>query len=118
VELYTFGVDPNRRISNRTTTHPTATVAPVIRVPSTTSTTADIFGKGIKRDATLFPIYQNEVLNDILHRACLNQARPKDVQLVLHHTLIHILAEDIALFKDKQKYMYAVLSTKVKLHHG
>jgi hypothetical protein len=118
LEFDTFRVDPINRPSNRNTTYPAPTVAPVIRMASTASPPADIFRKGIKRDATLFPILQDEALNDIWHRAFLNQARAQDVQQVLDHTYIPILAEDIDLFQEKQKYMYAVLSTKVKTDRG
>ena len=78
----------------------------------------DVFKRGIKRDPSVFPTLKDEKLNDQWHRSFANQARAQDISDVLDITYIPSSAVDIALFEEKQKYLYAVLEAKVETAKG
>ena len=79
---------------------------------------ADIFKRGIKRDPSVFPALKDEKLNDQWHRSFANQARAQDISDVLDTTYTPSTAADVALFEEKQKYLYAVLEAKVETAKG
>jgi hypothetical protein len=89
---------------------PAATVQP--RSP------VDTFRRGIKRDPSAFPILKEEKLNDTWHRAMMIQARAQGVELVFDPNYIPITPEDQALFREMQKYVYAVLETVLRTDRG
>jgi hypothetical protein len=79
---------------------------------------ADILRRGIKRDPTLFPVLKDEKFNDSWHRSFVNQARAQDVSEVLDATYQPKTPNDIELFTEKQKYVYAILESKVLTDRG
>ena len=78
----------------------------------------EIFKRGIKRDPSLFPTLKDEKYHDVWHRSFATQARAQDVADVLDESYTPTSAEDIALFTEKQKYLYAVLESKVLTDRG
>jgi hypothetical protein len=79
---------------------------------------AQMFKRKIKVDATLFPVLKDEKFHDIWHRSFVNQARAQDLSEVLDPTYVPVTPEDINLFTEKQKFLYAVLETKVLTDRG
>ena len=102
------------------TTSTTATTA-TARPTSATGlsfTPADIFRRGIKRDPTLFPTLKDEKFNDSWHRSFVNQARAQDVSEVLDADYAPKTTSETDLFNEKQKYVYALLESKVLTDRG
>ena len=90
---------------------------------SSTSTTsqyspADLFRRGIKRDQSLFPTLKDERFNDQWHRSFVNQARAQDVSEVLDSNYKPTTPDEKDLFIEKQKYVFAVLESKVLTDKG
>ena len=56
--------------------------------------------------------------HDVWHRSFNTQAVPQDATEVLDETYVPKTADDIALFSEKQKYLYAVLESKVLTDQG
>ena len=88
-EFDEFRISPTY-IATRT---PTALSLPAIHKtgPNTSAnpnsySPADIFRRGIKKDATLFPVLKDEKFNDSWHRSFVNQARAQDLSEVLDPT--------------------------------
>lgn len=74
---------------------------------------ADMFRKGIKRDPSLFPTLKDEKFNDSWHRSFETQARAQDVYNVLDASYSPASQEEMELFTEQKKYVYAVLESKV-----
>jgi hypothetical protein len=66
------------------------------------------FQRGIKRDISLFPTLKQDKQWDVWQRAVYAQARAQDLIEVLTATYVPITLADQDLFREKQKYMYAV----------
>jgi hypothetical protein len=79
---------------------------------------ADHFRRGIKKDPSIFPTLKDEKYHDIWHRSFINQARAQDVSDVLDESYLPLTSDDLALFTEKQKYLYAVLEAKVLTDRG
>jgi hypothetical protein len=79
---------------------------------------ADIFRRGIKREPTLFPILEDEKFNDSWHGSFVNQARSQDVYEVLDGSYKPKSQSEMDLFTEKQKYVYAILESKVLKDRG
>jgi hypothetical protein len=79
---------------------------------------AKMFRRGIKRDAMLFPTLKDKKFNDSWHRSFINQAMAQDVSEVLDPTYVPNSPQDKELFTEKQKYVYAVLESKVLTDSG
>ena len=79
---------------------------------------AELFRRGIKRDPSLFPTLKDEKLNDTWHRSFSNQARAQDVSEVLDPLYTPTTTEERDLFIEKQKFLYAVLESKVLTDRG
>ena len=90
----------------------TAALATPLRSP------ADFFRRGIKRDSAVFPVLKDEKFNDTWHRSFANQARAQDVMEILDATYVPETPEQVELFNEKQKYMYAILEQKVLTDRG
>ena len=92
----------------------------VLSAPSATNkyTPAALFKRGIKRDPSLFPTLKDEKYNDTWHRSFATQARAQDVSEVLDDKYKPTTQEQRDLFLEKQKYVYAVLESKVLTDHG
>ena len=95
--------------------------------PSTTATTtggASIcspvteFKKGIKHDPSLFPVLQDQKQWDEFCHSTIGQAAAQDVSDVLDHVYVPGTVDEINLFKEKQKYMYAVFLKTFKTAKG
>ena len=81
-------------------------------------TPVEIFKRGIKRDPSLFPTLKDDRQHDVWHRQLNIQAHAQDVARVLDHTFTPSNPDDEALFKEQNKYMYAVLSDVVRTDKG
>ena len=82
--------------------------------PSTSKfSKVDLFRKGIKRDPSLFPTLKDEKFNDSWHRSFMTQARAQDVDKVLDESYVPGTQEEQDLFAEQQKYLYAVLESRV-----
>ena len=79
---------------------------------------AESFRRGIKRDPSLFPELKDERHNDAWHRSFMTQARAQGVDDALDVAYVPNTVEAMDLFQEKQKYLYAVLETKVKTDRG
>jgi hypothetical protein len=66
----------------------------------------------------LFPILKDEKFNDTWHRSFSNQARAQDLSQILDSAYKPTTAEDKELFEEKQKFLYAVLESKVLTDRG
>jgi hypothetical protein len=66
------------------------------------------FKRGIKRDIGLFPALKQDKQWDVWQRATIAQARAQDLSEVLDTSYLPVTPGDQALFREKQKYMYAV----------
>ena len=86
--------------------------------PASKTSPADSFRRGIKRDLTLFPELKDERLNDAWHRSFMTQARAQGVDDALDESFVPSTVEEKELFQEKQKYLYAVLESKVKTDRG
>ena len=91
---------------------------PPLTKAAPTYTPADLFRRGIKRDPTLFPTLKDEKFNDNWHRSFVNQARAQDVSEVLDPLYEPMDDNSRELFIEKQKYVYAILESKVLTDRG
>jgi hypothetical protein len=78
----------------------------------------EMFCCGIKRDATLFPTLKDDKYHDIWHPSFKTQATAQAVSEVLDDSYVPIAPDDIALFQEKQKNLYAVLESNVLTNRG
>ena len=78
----------------------------------------DLFRRGIKRDPSLFPQLKEEKFNDSWHRTFETQARAQDVYNVLDPNYKPMSQEEMDLFVEQQKYVYAVLESRVLTDYG
>ena len=76
------------------------------------------FKKGIKRDPASFTIMKDNKQWDSVHRTLKAQTNYQDVADVLDPNYLPKLTEDIALFDEKQKYMYSVLKKILQTDEG
>ncbi len=116
-----YRIDPSKIfISGKSTPSPSppapsssSTRSGTSSTASTSSTSrytpAELFKRGIKRDPSLFPVLKDERFNDQWHRSFNTQAHAQDVQNVLNPKYKPTTPELIDLFKEQQKYVYAVL---------
>ena len=86
--------------------------------PSSSYSPADIFRRGIKKDASLFPVLKDEKFNDSWHRSFVNQARAQDLSEVLDPAYKPKTPSEEELFIEKQKFVYAILESKVHTDRG
>jgi hypothetical protein len=84
----------------------------------TAPTPVDLFKRGIKRDPSVYPTLQDELWNDNWHHYFANQARAQDLSDVLNAAYVPTTSAEQDLFQEKQKYLYAVLESKVKTAKG
>ena len=116
-----FRIDPKYYAPS--TSHPLSSPPAASGTRSSTSTShllnpVELFRRGIKRDATLFPTLKDDKYHDIWHQSFKTQATAQAVSEVLDENYVPTGADDIALFQEKQKYVYAVLETKVMTDRG
>ena len=77
-----------------------------------------MFRRSVKKDPSLFPTLKDDEYFGIWYRSFNTQAAAQDVAEVLDESYVPITADDIALFAEKQKYVYAVLKSKVSTDRG
>jgi hypothetical protein len=87
-------------------------------VMSSTQTELATFRKGIKRDASLFPVMNQDSQWDSWNRSIVSIARAQAVEQVLDSTYVPVLLEEIALFNEKQKYLYSVFERTLQSDKG
>jgi hypothetical protein len=97
--------------------YPTVPVNPNA-VMSSTQTELATFRKGIKRDASLFPVMNQDSQWDSWNRSIVSIARAQAVEQVLDSTYVPVLLEEIDLFKEKQKYLYSVFERTLQSDKG
>ena len=73
---------------------------------------------GIKRDATQFTIFKDDAAWDNWNCSTIAQARAQDVEQVLDPSYVPSSADEISLFEEKQKYMYAVFEKTLLTDKG
>ena len=115
-EFDLFRIDPTNLL--RVTAATTATSAPRTNSSSIKYTAVDLFRRGIKRDPSLFPQLKDEKYNDNWHRTFETQARAQDVHNVVNPNYKPMTQEEMDLFVEQQKYVYAVLESKVLTDFG
>jgi hypothetical protein len=77
-----------------------------------------MFRRAIKKDPSLFPTLKDDKYHDTWHRSFNTQAMAQDVSDILDQNYVPQSADDIALFTEKQKFVYAVLESKVLTDRG
>lgn len=113
-----------RAIVNR----PDSTTSTTVPAASTTSTSSNtstsmyspvaMFRRAIKKDPSLFPTLKDDKFHDVWHRSFNTQAVAQDVSDVLNEAYVPTTSDDIALFTEKKKFIYAVLESKVLTDRG
>jgi hypothetical protein len=76
------------------------------------------FKKGIKRDPASFTVMKDSKQWDSVHRTLKAQTCYQDVDDILDPCYQPTTAEDIALFAEKQKYMYSVFEQTLQTDKG
>jgi hypothetical protein len=76
------------------------------------------FKKGIRRDPASFTVMKESKQWDSVHRMLKAQACYQDVDDILHPCYRPTTTEDIALFAEKQKYMYSVFERMLQTDEG
>jgi hypothetical protein len=76
------------------------------------------FKKGIKRDPASFTVLKDNKQWDSVHRTLKAQTCYQDVGDILNPRYVPQTTEDIALFHEKQKYMYSVLERILQTDEG
>ncbi len=81
-------------------------------------TPVDEFKRGIKRDASQFPVFKDEAKWDLFQRSMLATAPSQGVENTLDASYKPTTVDDIALFEEQQKFMYAVLVKSLQTDFG
>jgi hypothetical protein len=89
---------------------------PGVATPARSS--VDTFLKGVKRDASAFLVLKDEKLNDEWHRSMINVARLQGVERVFNPDYVPANPDELALFQEMQKYVYAVLAATLCTDRG
>jgi hypothetical protein len=76
------------------------------------------FKKGIKRDPASYTVMKDNKQWDPVHRTLKAQTNYQDVADVLDPNYVPKLVEEVALFDEKQKYMYLVLEKILQTEEG
>jgi hypothetical protein len=76
------------------------------------------FKRGIKRDPSLYPVLKDIKQWDDWQRTTIAQSQAQDVAEVLDPTYIPVTPEEKALFKEKQKYWFAVFVRTLQTDQG
>ena len=89
--------------------------------PSSTTKSVDLvaeFKKGIKRDASLYPVLKDNRHWNNWQRAVLAQAHAHDIQEVFDVNYVPKNEEERNLFDEKNKFAYAMLNRTVQTDEG
>ena len=74
--------------------------------------------KYIKCNQTLFPTLKDEKYQDSWHRSFVNQCRAQDLEEIINPNYTPQTVEEQEIFEWKQKWVYAVLESKVLTSKG
>ena len=96
---------------------PAQSMPPTARPPPVIDLVRD-FKRGIKRDPSQFSIFKDDATWDNWNRSTIAQARTQDIEDVLKPSFIPVTIEDIQLFEEKQKFMYAVFEKTLLTDKG
>jgi hypothetical protein len=99
------------------TATPTAAVSATNTTPCPRDVTSD-FKKTIKCDSSVFMVYKDEKQWDTLQHSTLAQACPQDFAEVLDSAFTSTTPDEIALFNEKKKFMYAVFECTLQTDQG
>ena len=110
----TFRISPaHRAIVHQPDPTPPPTAPPTTTLssshPSIMYSPVAMFRRSIKKDPSLFPTLKDDKYHDVWHRSFNTQAVAQDVSEVLDEKYVPVTVDDIALFSEKTKYIYAVL---------
>jgi hypothetical protein len=95
-----------------------STTAPTPTTSHSAPSPVDLFKRCIKRDPSVYPTLKDELFNDNWHRSFANQARVQDLSDVLNAAYVPTTSVENDLFQEKQKFLYAVLESKVETAKG
>lgn len=98
--------------------NPQTTAVSYVRPPTSKTDLVREFRRGIKRDATQFISFKDDASWDSWNRSTHAQARAQDVEQVLDPSYVPSTADEIDLFEEKQKYMYAVFEKTLLTDKG
>ena len=102
----------------RSANPPTTTTTAPAPAPAPRAMTAVDFKKYIKRDQALFPTLKDEKYQDGWHRSFVNQCRAQDLEEITDPNWTPSTPEEQAIFEYKQKFVYAILESKVLTSKG
>jgi hypothetical protein len=77
-----------------------------------------MFCHAIKKAHLLFPVLKDDKYHDVWHHSFNTLAVAQDVADVLDEMYVPITVDDIAHFSERQKFVYAVLESKVQNNRG
>jgi hypothetical protein len=77
-----------------------------------------MFRRAIKKDPSLFPTLKDDKYHDTWHRSFNTQTTAQDFSEFLDQNYVPLSADDIALFTEKPKFVYALLESKVLTDRG
>ena len=81
-------------------------------------TPAEAFKKGIKRDKTQFPVLKRDMDWNEFKGSTITEANAQGVETVFDHAYVPITSDDIALFKEKQKFVLSVFERSLQTQNG
>ena len=98
----------------------TASALPQLTAPVAAARTPTVndLKKYIKRNQTLFPTLKDEKCQDSWHRSFVNQCRAQDLEEIINLNCTPQIVEEQEIFMWKQKWVYAVLESKVLTSKG
>ena len=91
---------------------------PALRPTRAADSLVATFKKGIKRDASAYPLLKDDRAFGTFHSTTLAIARAHDIEDVFNPNYTPDTDEEIALFIEKQKFVYAVLVTTLQTDQG
>ena len=103
--------------SQPSTPSTTSTPATTPSIPKTPNIVSD-FKKSVKKDVQSFSKFEEDKFWDAWKMSVEAQARAQDLEEVLQPTYVPVGTDDIALFAQKQNYMFAVFLYTVKTGAG
>jgi hypothetical protein len=77
-----------------------------------------MFHRAIKKDPLQFEVLKDDKYHDVWQRSFNTQAGSQDVADFLDETFIPTTVDDIELLSEEQKFVYAVLESKVQTDRG
>jgi hypothetical protein len=93
------------------------TTSPNVVVSMTQAELAN-FKKGCKRDAALYPVMTQDTQSDSWNHSIVSLARAQSVEQVLDDMFTPVLPDEVALFSEKNKFMYAVFERSLQSDKG